>query len=105
MRVKVAAALGSTFDLVSGTALRDQLTSSISLLEVALRRWVVSMADTPQYEDQVIRRVFAISMQEQDADASSNPPVICLEGLAEVRISTLLLCWHSSSVYIYSRQT
>ena len=50
------------------------------------------MADTPQYEDQVIRRVFAISMQEQDADASSNPPVICLEGLAEVRISTLLLC-------------
>jgi len=42
------------------------------------------MTGTPQYEDQVIRNVFAISLREQDADATATPPVICLQGLAQV---------------------
>ncbi len=42
------------------------------------------MAGTPQYEDQVIRNVFAISLREEDADGTANPPVICLKGLAQV---------------------
>lgn len=41
------------------------------------------MAGTPQYEDQIIRNVFAISLREQDADGTANPPVICLQGLAQ----------------------
>ena len=44
------------------------------------------MADTSQYEDQIIRRVFALALREEDTDAAANPPVICLKGLAEVRI-------------------
>lgn len=44
------------------------------------------MADDPQYEDQIIRRVFAICLREQDADAAANPPVIYLQGLAEARL-------------------
>lgn len=44
------------------------------------------MADTSQYEDQIIRRVFALTLREQDTDAAANPPVICLKGLAEVRV-------------------
>ena len=43
-----------------------------------------SMVESGQYEDQAIRRVFAIALREQDADATANPPVICLQGLAEV---------------------
>ena len=44
------------------------------------------MAGTPQYEDQIIRNVFAISLREQDADGTANPPVICLQGLAQVSV-------------------
>ncbi len=45
------------------------------------------MAGTPQYEDQIIRNVFAISLREQDADGTANPPVICLQSLAQVSIT------------------
>ena len=45
------------------------------------------MADTSQYEDQTIRRVFAFALREQDTDAAAKPPVICLKGLAEVLVS------------------
>ena len=45
------------------------------------------MADDPQYEDQVIRRVFAISLRDQDADAAANPPVIYLQVLAEASMA------------------
>lgn len=47
------------------------------------------MADDPQYEDQIIRRVFAISLRDQDADAAANPPVIYLKGLAEASMALL----------------
>lgn len=42
------------------------------------------MVGTPQYEDQIIRNVFAISLREHDADGTASPPVICLQGLAQV---------------------
>ena len=43
------------------------------------------MADDPQYEDQIMRRVLAICLRDEDTDAAANPPVIRLQGLAEVR--------------------
>ena len=46
-----------------------------------------AMADDPQYEDQVIRRVFAISLRDHNADAAANPPVIYLQDLAEARMA------------------
>lgn len=49
------------------------------------------MADDSQYEDQVIRRVFAISLRDRVADAAANPPVIYLQSLAEARL-TLFQC-------------
>ncbi len=51
------------------------------------------MADTPQYEDQVLRRVFAVALRDQDVDSTASPPVICLQSLAQVRTAELLLCF------------
>lgn len=36
------------------------------------------------YEDAALRRVFAISLQAEQADANAKPPVVFLEGLAKV---------------------
>lgn len=47
-----------------------------------------TMADDPQYEDQVIRRVFAICLRDQNVSAAANPPVIYLQGLAEARTAS-----------------
>ena len=49
----------------------------------AARRNVRIMSDALQYEDQAIRRVFAISLTEQGSNGSAKPPVIYLQGLAE----------------------
>ena len=41
------------------------------------------MANDLQYEDEVIRKIFAVALREQNVDAAANPPVIYLQNLAE----------------------
>ena len=54
-----------------------------------------TMADDLQYEDEVMRKIFAIALREQNTDIAAKPPVIYLQGLAEAsaaaRSMTLIL--------------
>ena len=52
------------------------------------------MADTSKLQDQLLRKVFAIALEHKNTDAAANPPVICLQGLAEVRPFLLFYTTH-----------
>ena len=44
------------------------------------------MVDMSSYLDRALSRIFAVSLRESDAKQGAEPPVIYLQGLAEVTL-------------------